>query len=84
MMRWNYTAAHATDADSSEPTSPVDGRPVEVSPAQYLHAAIASFFAVLGTRSAVVAVMVALVVAAVLLGLSAEEASATMQFCRKC
>lgn len=88
MMRWTPTDptnarddAGSADGDALAPTT---GRVMEDSMMRYLLDAVAATVAGLGARSVVVAVTMALIVATLLLGLTADEATAMVRWCPQC
>lgn len=86
MMRWNYTdnAVETSVAQDETRSLPAEERELSQSPAQHLIDAALSFMSLLGPRSVAVAVLVAFVFAALVLGLTADDAMATSRWCLKC
>ena len=88
MMVWNSNifvesgdeSGLTTNGDTHQPRGQERGIPA----VQYLLNAIFDVVARLGVRSVAVALVVAIVVAAILFGLSADEASAGINLCIKC
>lgn len=88
MMRWvpndQTTAYDGAGVDDGEAVSPTKGRPTGDSMVRYLLDAVVASMAGLGARSIVVAVAMALIVATLLLGMTADEAAAVVRWCPQC
>lgn len=88
MMRWapndQTTVRDGADVDGGDAVSPTTGRMAGDSMVRYLLDAVAASVVGLGARSVVVAVALALVVATLLIGLTADEAAAVARWCPKC
>lgn len=80
MMRWEPTNTDKVGVTQTESA----GRGPEVSAARYLLDAVAATVAGLGTRSVVIMLVMALIVATLLFGLSGDETAAYARWCPSC
>ena len=88
MMVWNPNVSVGFRDDSDVVTEgaahQIKGKERGIPAIQFLLDAVADVVARLSMRSVAVALVLALVVAAILFGLSADDASAVGLWCRKC